>query len=154
MFCESRNTLNIVIRVPSIPPIIYYTAVLKLSEKGDLQKIHDKWLKKSACSAEGAKKAVGRLSMSRFWGLFPLSGIACFLALVLHALRMVHQYYRHYDSDCESSHAKSFRSFVSFVNKREEEVKSRTKRGRTEKASNKVVHDQESSSIDGLDQSV
>ncbi|KAB2623634.1 glutamate receptor 3.6-like [Pyrus ussuriensis x Pyrus communis] len=130
------------------------TAVLKLSEKGDLQKIHDKWLKKSACSAEGAKQAVDRLSMSSFWGLFLLSGIACFLALVLHVLRMVHQYYRYYDSDCESSQAKSFRSFISFVNKKEEEVKSRTKRRRTEKASNKVVHDQDSSSIDGLDQSV
>ncbi|KAB2623631.1 glutamate receptor 3.3-like [Pyrus ussuriensis x Pyrus communis] len=63
------------------------TAVLKLSEKGDLQKIHDKWLKKSACSAEGAKQAIDRLSLSSFWGLFLLSGIACFLALVLHVLR-------------------------------------------------------------------
>ncbi|TQE06136.1 hypothetical protein C1H46_008201 [Malus baccata] len=119
------------------------TAVLKLSEKGDLQKIHDKWLEKSACSAEGAKQAVDRLSLSSFWGLLLLRGIACFLALVLHVLRMVHQYYRHYDSDCESSKAKSLRYFISFVNKREEEVKSRTKRRRTEKASNKVVHDQD-----------
>ncbi|XP_050125335.1 glutamate receptor 3.6-like isoform X2 [Malus sylvestris] len=130
------------------------TAVLKLSEKGDLQKIHDKWLMKSACSAEGAKQAVDRLPMSSFWGLFLLSGTACFLALVLHVLRMAHQYYKHYDSDCESSQAKRLRSFVSFVNKREEEVKSRTKRKRTEKASNRVVHDQDCSSIDGLDESV
>ena len=130
------------------------TAVLKLSERGDLQKIHDKWLMKSACSAEGAKEAVDRLQMRSFWGLFLLSGIACFLALVLHVLRMVRQYYRFHDSDCDSSQARRLRSFVSFVNKREEEVKRRTKRRRTEKASNKVVHDQNSSSIDGLDECV
>ncbi|KAM0970087.1 hypothetical protein EV1_017986 [Malus domestica] len=130
------------------------TAVLKLSERGDLQKIHDKWLMKSACSAEGAKQAVDRLPMRSFWGLFLLSGIACFLALVLHVLRMVRQYYRFHDSDCDSSQARRLRSFVSFVNKREEEVKRRTKRRRTEKASNKVVQDQDSSSIDGLDECV
>ncbi|KAM2002585.1 hypothetical protein ACFX15_026266 [Malus domestica] len=78
------------------------------------------------------------------------SGIACFLALVLHVLR---QYYRRYDSDSESSQARRLQSFVSFVHESEQELKSRNKR-RTETASNKVVHDQDSSSIDGLDESV
>ncbi|KAI5319912.1 hypothetical protein L3X38_039620 [Prunus dulcis] len=128
------------------------TAVLKLSEKGDLQKIHDKWLMKSACSAEGAKQAVDRLQIKSFWGLFLLSGIACFLALVLHVIRMMHKYYKRPDSDCESSQSRRLQSFVSFVNKREQEAKSRPKRMRTEKASSKIVH--EDSSINGLDESV
>ncbi|CAN6563511.1 unnamed protein product [Malus baccata var. baccata] len=49
--------------------------------------------------------------------------------------------------------ARRLQSFVSFVHESEQELKSRTKR-RTETASNKVVHDQDSSSIDGLDESV
>lgn len=118
------------------------TALLKLSEKGDLQKIHDKWLMKSACSAQGTKQAVDRLPLKSFWGLFLLSGIACFLALLVHVIRLVHQFYRYSDSDCESSLHGRLRSFFSFVYKREQEVKkSRTKRRRTEKASDKIVHE-------------
>lgn len=129
------------------------TAILKLSESGDLQKIHDMWLKRSACSAEGKKQAVDRLPLKSFWGLFLLSGIACSLALILHVIRIVHQYYKYSDSDCETSQSRRLQSFVSFVNKREQEVKSRAKRRRTEKSSNKLLH--EDSSISGLeDQSV
>ncbi|KAM5554250.1 glutamate receptor 3.6 [Rosa sericea] len=133
------------------------TAILKLSENGNLQKIHDKWLMKSACSVEGAKQAVDRLQLKSFWGLFLLSGIACFLALLLYVLRMVRQYYRHADSDIECSQSiERLKSFVSFVNKREQEVKSvksSSKRRRTDnKSSNKIVRRQECSS-DGLDES-
>ncbi|KAH0970946.1 hypothetical protein GBA52_023102 [Prunus armeniaca] len=110
------------------------TAVLKLSEKGDLQKICDKWLMKRACSAQGAKQSVDRLPLKSFWGLFVLSGIACFLALLLHVIRLVHQFYWYSDSCCESPQSRRLRSFVSFANKREQEVKSRPKRRRTEKA--------------------
>ncbi|XP_047167594.1 glutamate receptor 3.3-like [Vigna umbellata] len=58
------------------------TAILKLSENGDLQRIHDKWLTRSACSSEGAKQGIDRLELTSFWGLFLLSGIACFVALL------------------------------------------------------------------------
>ncbi|PRQ56878.1 putative ionotropic glutamate receptor, metazoa [Rosa chinensis] len=133
------------------------TAILKLSENGNLQKIHDKWIMKSACSVEGAKQAVDRLQLKSFWGLFLLSGIACFLALLLYVLRMIRQYYRHADSDIKCSQSIGrVKSFVSFVNKREQEVKSvksSSKRRRTDnKSSNKIVHRQECSS-DGLDES-
>ncbi|PQP99175.1 glutamate receptor 3.6-like [Prunus yedoensis var. nudiflora] len=118
------------------------TAVLKLSEKGDLQKIRDKWLMRSACSAEGAKQAVDCLLLKSFWGLF--------LALLLHVIYLVHQFHRYSDSCCESTQSRRLRSFVSFVNKREQEVKSRPERRRTEKASKYcMIH--EDSSISGLD---
>ncbi|PQM36432.1 glutamate receptor 3.6-like [Prunus yedoensis var. nudiflora] len=68
------------------------TAVLKLSEKGDLQKILDKWLMRSACSAQGAKQAVDFLLLKSFWGLF--------LALLLHVIYLVHQFHRYSDSCC------------------------------------------------------
>ncbi|XP_021804508.1 glutamate receptor 3.6-like isoform X2 [Prunus avium] len=125
------------------------TAILKLSERGDLQKIRDMWLKRSACSTEGTKQAVDRLPLKSFSGLFLLSGITCSLALILHVIRIVHQYYKYSDSDCESSQSRRLQSFVSFVNKREQEVKSRAKRRRTEKASNKLLL--EDSSISGLE---
>ena len=34
------------------------TAILKLSENGDLQRIHDKWLMRSACTAQGTTTEV------------------------------------------------------------------------------------------------
>ncbi|KAJ0098236.1 hypothetical protein Patl1_29290 [Pistacia atlantica] len=46
------------------------TAILHLSENGDLQRIHDKWLLKSACSSQGTKHEVDQLHLNSFWGLF------------------------------------------------------------------------------------
>ncbi|KAK7379682.1 hypothetical protein VNO78_34371 [Psophocarpus tetragonolobus] len=119
------------------------TAILKLSENGDLQRIHDKWLTRSACSSEGAKQGIDRLELKSFWGLFLLSGIACFIALLCYAIRMVYRFSRHSSSNLEcSSHSARLRSFLSFVNEREGEDKYRTKRRRKEKCScRKVVHE-------------
>ncbi|GLT69885.1 hypothetical protein SLA2020_419980 [Shorea laevis] len=63
------------------------TAILKLSENGELQKIHDKWLSRKACSTEGTKQDVDCLPLKTFWGLFLLCGSTCFLALLLYLLR-------------------------------------------------------------------
>ncbi|GLT54128.1 hypothetical protein SLA2020_273530 [Shorea laevis] len=71
------------------------TAILKLSESGELQKIHDKWLSRKACSSEDTKQNVDRLQLNSFWGLFLLCGSACFIALLLYLIKMVHQYTRH-----------------------------------------------------------
>ncbi|KAI5319909.1 hypothetical protein L3X38_039617 [Prunus dulcis] len=43
--------------------------------------------------AQGAKQSVDRLPLKSFWGLFVLSDIACFLALLLHVICLVHQFY-------------------------------------------------------------
>ncbi|KAL9327206.1 hypothetical protein ACSQ67_007851 [Phaseolus vulgaris] len=124
------------------------TAILKLSENGDLQRIHDKWLTRSACSSEGAKQGIDRLELKSFWGLFLLSGIACFIALLCYAARMAYRFSRHSNTNLEhSSQSSRLRSFLSFVNEREGEVKYRAKRRRKEKCScRKVVH--ESGSLD------
>ena len=92
------------------------TAILKLSENGGLQRIHDKWLTSSACSSEGAKQDVDRLPLKSFWGLFLLCGSACFLALLLHLIKMVRQYMRHSDG------SSSKKSFFSFVKEKEEDA--------------------------------
>ncbi|RDX62381.1 Glutamate receptor 3.3, partial [Mucuna pruriens] len=120
------------------------TATLKLSENGDLQRIHEKWLTRSACSSEGAKQGIDRLELKSFWGLFLLSGIACFIALLSYVIRMAYRFSRHSNSNLErSSRSARLRSFLSFVNEREGEDKYRPK----EKCScRKVVH--ENGSVD------
>ncbi|KAL5172887.1 Glutamate receptor 3.6 [Glycine soja] len=77
------------------------TAILKLSENGDLQRIHDKWLTRSACSSEGAKQGIDRLELENFWGLFLLSGIACFIALLCYVIRMAYHFRSHPTSNPE-----------------------------------------------------
>ncbi|KAK1396089.1 Glutamate receptor [Heracleum sosnowskyi] len=59
------------------------TAILQLSENGDLQRIHDKWLSKDACSAQSNQIDDNRLSLNCFWGLFLICGIACFVSLTV-----------------------------------------------------------------------
>jgi ionotropic glutamate receptor len=115
------------------------TAILKLSKNGELQKIHDKWLSRQACSSEGAKQDVDRLPLKSFWGLFLLCGVACFVALILYVVKMVHQYTRH------SGHSsQSFLSFVkekeNHVHKMEEPENSRDNRKRRKKVTNRWIN--------------
>ncbi|XP_047170891.1 glutamate receptor 3.6-like [Vigna umbellata] len=96
------------------------TAILKLSESGDLQRIHDKWLTGMACSSEGAKESIDRLGLKSFWGLYLLSGIACFIGLLCYVIRLIYRYNRHSNSNLEgSSFSSRLRSFLSFANKKE-----------------------------------
>ncbi|KAI4314662.1 hypothetical protein L6164_027550 [Bauhinia variegata] len=123
------------------------TAILKLSENGDLQRIHDKWLKRSACIAGGAKQ--DRLELKSFWGLFLLSGIACVIALLCYFIRMVYRFSRcpTGNLDCSSRSAR-LRSFFSFVNEKEEEDKDRPKKRKKERGSSRrVVHEDGSNII-------
>jgi len=121
------------------------TAILKLSENGDLQRIHDKWLTRSACSSEGAKQGIDRLELKSFWGLFLLIGIACFIALLCYVIRMVYSFSRHSNSNSEgSSHSTRLRSFFTFVNEKEEEDKKMSKNKRNERGSSRrVAHEDE-----------
>ncbi|PON82754.1 hypothetical protein TorRG33x02_215300 [Trema orientale] len=77
------------------------TAILKLSENGSLQRIHGKWLMRSACSSEGAKHDVDRLQMKSFW-------------LSKHSL--------------DTSQSASVRSFLAFINEKEQIPSSQPKR--------------------------
>ena len=119
------------------------TALLKLSENGDLQRIHDKWLLRRACSYQGAKLEVDRLQLKSFWGLFVICGLACLIALFLYFLKMMRQFSRHYSEELEFSEqssrsARRIQTFLSFVDEKEEEVKSRSKRRQMERASNRT----------------
>ncbi|KAF8029178.1 hypothetical protein BT93_E1752 [Corymbia citriodora subsp. variegata] len=122
------------------------TAILKLSENGDLQRMHDKWLMSSACTSQGTKLALDRLHLNSFWGLFVLCGSACFLALIIYFLMMARQFSRHYSEEAESSTSSSRMSrlwtFLSFIDEKEEVVKSRSKRRQMERASNRSTDEE------------
>ncbi|KAJ6366711.1 hypothetical protein OIU77_003148 [Salix suchowensis] len=115
------------------------TAILKLSENGDLQRIHDKWLMRSACSLQGTKLEVDRLDLKSFWGLYLMCGIACLFALFINVLQMVRQFSQYNSLEVASSGRSStsarLQTFLSFADEKEQEVKSRSKRRRLEMAS-------------------
>ncbi|XP_056856401.1 glutamate receptor 3.3-like [Raphanus sativus] len=69
------------------------TAILELAENGDLQRIHDKWLMKNACTLENAELESDRLHLKSFWGLFLICGVACVLALFLYFVQIIRQLY-------------------------------------------------------------
>ncbi|KAL2479256.1 Glutamate receptor 3.2 [Forsythia ovata] len=109
------------------------TAILMLSENGELQKLHDRWLNKIVCSLQGSKQESDQLQLNSFWGLFLICGIACFLALLVYFCSILRQFKRHLPEQSEPSIRSSSRSiriqrFLSFVDEKEEESKSRLKR--------------------------
>ncbi|KAI3515041.1 hypothetical protein L1887_13790 [Cichorium endivia] len=108
------------------------SAILKLSENGELQRIHDKWLIQSACSSQGSKSSVDRLELKSFKGLFFICGLACFLALLIYLVLVIYQYTKHKPDPSEST-GRSLRSgciqtFISFVDGKDESVKTRSKK--------------------------
>lgn len=113
------------------------TVILKLSENGELQRIHDKWLMRSACSSQGAKLEVDRLQLNSFKGLFLICGLTCFLALLIYFIQMIRQFSKHYTEDDSASSGRSLQSrrlqtFISFVDEKEDSVRARSKRKQME----------------------
>ncbi|KAI5412676.1 hypothetical protein KIW84_057358 [Lathyrus oleraceus] len=114
------------------------TAILQLSENGDLQKIHDKWISRHDCAAKVNDDVdSNELSLSSFWGLFLICGIACFLSLIAFFVRVFCQYMKFIpESDGEVDQenpsdrprrtfrsSRSFKDLIGFVDKREKEIK-------------------------------
>lgn len=105
-------------------------AILKLSETGELQKIHNKWLLRSACSSQGAEFSVDRLELKRFKGLFFIIGLACFLALFIYLVLIICQYTKHKPDPCESPGTTPSRlqTFISFIDEKEDSGNTRSKK--------------------------
>ncbi|KAL4347767.1 hypothetical protein GQ457_17G015130 [Hibiscus cannabinus] len=118
------------------------TAILQLSENGDLQKIHNKWLTHSECSLQVNQIDENQLSLNSFWGLFLICGTACVLALIIFFYRVFAQYRRFNPEDEESEmetiepsrssrrsiRSTSFKQIIDFVDKKEAEIKEMLKR--------------------------
>ncbi|KAL5216133.1 hypothetical protein ABZP36_007534 [Zizania latifolia] len=102
------------------------TAILTLSENGDLQRIHDKWLASDATSMSQTNELDSdRLHMYSFSGLFLICGLACLLALAIHACNLFHQFSRHAAPSSTGDGIGSFsrrgklQAFLSFADRRE-----------------------------------
>ncbi|CAL5399958.1 unnamed protein product [Camellia sinensis] len=121
-------------------------AILTLSETGELQKIHDKWLNKKVCGSQTSQlESNDQRNLQSFWGLFVICGIACSISLLVYFCSMLHKFSRYFpESDDEpspSSRSGSSRSakvqrFLSFVDEKESASKSKLKRKRTDVSSN------------------
>ncbi|KAI8022511.1 Glutamate receptor 3.2 [Camellia lanceoleosa] len=121
-------------------------AILTLSETGELQKIHDKWLNKKVCGSQTSQlESNNQRNLQNFWGLFVICGIACSISLLVYFCSMLHKFSRYFpESDNEpssSSRSGSSRSakvqrFLSFVDEKESVSKSKLKRKRTDVSSN------------------
>lgn len=130
------------------------TAILQLSENGDLQRIHDKWLTRDACSSPSSQADDPRLSLNSFWGLFLVSAIACVTALLFFMCRICWQY-RRFSADEEvpadieepsmptmptptrsilrrggggGFRSTSFKDLIDFIDRKETEIKEMLKR--------------------------
>lgn len=125
------------------------TAILTLSENGDLQRIHDKWLIRKACSTQSTQTDSDQLQLQSFWGLFLICGIACFVALLIYFCMVLRKFSRHlpevYDPSIHgSSRSARLQTFLSFVDDKERKSQSKSKRKRTNMSSNLGGNEDES----------
>ncbi|XP_042375568.1 glutamate receptor 3.5-like isoform X1 [Zingiber officinale] len=112
------------------------TAILTLSESGELQRIHDKWLTRTGCSSSNSDIGANQLSLKSFQGLFLLCGAVCVLALTIFFIKICHQYTRYSSTEVGESkdieimretnarlgRLKSFKGLIQFVDTKEEDI--------------------------------
>lgn len=125
------------------------TAILSLSENGELQKLHNKWLSRKACPSQGSNIVSEQLHLQTFWGLFLICGCVCIFALLVHTCWMLRKFSQHRPRDYEPSrHGSSpfarLRTFLSFVDKKEDGSRERSKRKRKYTLSNSNGREDES----------
>lgn len=116
------------------------TAILTLNENGDLQKIREKWLLRNACASEATTGGLvsNGYHLQSFLGLFLICGICCVFALLLHFYSMMRKFsrYIHQETDSHetaggsSTSSGRLQTFLSFADKKEDELKGKSKRKR------------------------
>ncbi|PHU19526.1 Glutamate receptor 3.4 [Capsicum chinense] len=93
------------------------TAILQLSENGELQRIHDKWLSNNGCSSQNNQVDDTRLSLKSFWGLYAPETEEPEISEPESAR-----------SSRRTLLSRSFKDLIGFVDKREAEIKDILKR--------------------------
>ncbi|KAM0945199.1 putative periplasmic binding protein-like I [Dioscorea sansibarensis] len=96
------------------------TAILKLSENGELQKIHNKWLMNKVCSPTEEELESERLHLSSFWGLFLISAVASVFAILVSLSITFYQYVNAERGNCT---IKGFLTYLSAPKSNEKEPK-------------------------------
>ncbi|XP_059278798.1 glutamate receptor 3.3 [Lycium ferocissimum] len=116
------------------------TAILTLSENGDLQRIHDKWLARSACSLDNAELESDRLHLRSFSGLFLICGIACFIALLIYFLQILRKFRRTSkaevvsDGQNNTSRSKRLRTLLSLIDEKSDKSNRGSKRRKIDRS--------------------
>ena len=116
------------------------TAILKLSENGELQRIHDKWLISSSCSLESAELESDHLHLKSFCGLFLICGLACFVALFIYFFQIMRLFCRGHgtpaeeDSSVINSRSKRLKTLLSLIDEKEDPSKRESKRRKMERS--------------------
>ncbi|CAM0957725.1 unnamed protein product [Alopecurus aequalis] len=119
------------------------TAILQLSETGQLQRIHDEWLTRPSCSSDDSGLGPSRLDLGSFWGLFLLCAMICLFSLGVFFVKISWQYSRYSGSVAagpgeaavsevhptkpKPRRLDSFKDLMHFVDKKEEDVKKEMK---------------------------
>ncbi|XP_057516993.1 glutamate receptor 3.3-like [Amaranthus tricolor] len=109
------------------------TAILKLSENGDLQRIHDKWLTMSSCSQDNTEIESSQLHLGSFLGLFLISGVACIIALCLYFTRICYRCHMTFRTETTSnidgstSSLKRIRTLITLIDEKKDPSKKRKK---------------------------
>lgn len=98
------------------------TAILSLSENGDLQRIHDKWLTRSGCSTDNSELESDRLHLKSFWGLFLICGIACFIAILIYFCQVFRRFRNvaRATIDSDGSRSRRLQTLISIIDEKKD----------------------------------
>ncbi|KAL9225703.1 hypothetical protein vseg_001596 [Gypsophila vaccaria] len=112
------------------------TAILELSDNGDLQRIHDKWLTSGRCSEDSMQIESSQLQLSSFVGLFVLCGFVCVIALVVYFTRICRKLRKVSRTEVVPTHAcckpnlKRVRTLISLIDEKRDHSQKRRKHRR------------------------
>lgn len=118
----------------SLLPIDLSSAILKLSESGELKKIHDTWFCKTSCSATTARHSERyQLNLSSFCGLYIVCGSVIFSCCLIFLLRSIRQFIRYkskmrdHAELSEKGCSEVIYKFFDFLDEKEEAIKNKFK---------------------------
>jgi glutamate receptor, ionotropic, plant len=127
------------------------TAILQLSESGQLQRIYDEWFSEPSCATDDSEVGATRLDLGSFWGLFLVCALICIFSLVVFFIRICWQYSQYSNSEAADEAAAavaaaaaterqrrpkrlgSFKDLIQLVDKKEEEIRRTMKRRSSDK---------------------
>ncbi|TVT97503.1 hypothetical protein EJB05_57250 [Eragrostis curvula] len=131
------------------------TAILQLSESGQLRRIHDEWLLDPSCASDDSEVGATRLDLGSYWGLFLVYALICVFALVVFFIRVCWHYSKYSNSEAvdepiaaatdavavsavterqrRRTRLGSLNELIQFVDKKEEGVRRTMKRRLTDK---------------------
>ncbi|KAJ6414303.1 hypothetical protein OIU84_007009 [Salix udensis] len=115
------------------------TAILALSENGDLQRIHDKWLMQNTCSSDTSELEADKLHLRSFWGLFLFCGIACLISLLIYFLQITRLFCRAAPAESASpdqcpSRPGNIRRLLTLMDQKKDRTKNESKRRKLERS--------------------